>query len=40
MEKPYGFIANKNMMHNVLNVEMSTNYAKCTHHEMIMVQLD
>ena len=36
----YGFIAGKNILHNVLNVQMATNYARHTHKEMIMVQLD
>ena len=36
----YGFIAGKNILHNVLNVQMAANYARHTHKEMIMVQLD
>ena len=36
----YGFITCRNILHNVLNVQMATDYAQHTHQEMIMVQLD
>ena len=36
----YGFIAGRNKLHNVLNVQMTMDYARNTHHELIMVQLD
>ena len=36
----YGFIAGRNILHNVLNVQMATDYAQHTHQEMVMVQLD
>ena len=29
-----------NILHNVLNVQMAIDYARNTHQEMIMVQLD
>ena len=36
----YGFIAGKNILHNVLNVQMTMDYARNTYQELIMVQLD
>ena len=36
----YGFIAGRNILHNVLNVQMAMDYARNTHQELIMVQLD
>ena len=36
----YGFIAGRNILHNVLNVQMVMDYARRTHQELIMVQLD
>ena len=36
----YGFIAGRNILHNVLNVQMATDYARHTNQEVIMVQLD
>ena len=36
----YGFIACRNILHNVLNVEMAMDYARNTHQELIMAQLD
>ena len=34
----YGFIAGRNILHHVLNVQMAMDYARNTHQEMIMVQ--
>ena len=36
----YGFIAGRNILHNVLNVQITMDYARNTHQELIMVQLD
>ena len=36
----YGFIAGRNILHNVLNVQMSMDYARNTYQELIIVQLD
>ena len=36
----YGFIAGRKILHNVLNVQMATDYTQQTHQEMVMVQLD
>ena len=36
----YGFITGRNILHNVLNVQMATDYARHSHQEMVMVQLD
>ena len=36
----YGFITCRNILHNVLNVQMAIDYARHTHQEMVMVQLD
>ena len=35
----YGFIAGRNILHNVLNVQMPMDYARNTTQELIMVQL-
>ena len=35
----YGFIAGRNILHNVLNLQMAMDYARNTHQELIMVQL-
>ena len=36
----YGFIAGRNILHNVLNVQMAMDYARNSTQELIMVQLD
>ena len=36
----YGFITGRNILHSVLNVQMTINYARHTHQERVMVQLD
>ena len=36
----YGFIAGRNILHNVLNIQMAMDYDRNSHQEMIMVQLD
>ena len=33
----HGFIAGRNILHNVLNVQMGMDYARNTHQELIMV---
>ena len=35
-----GYIVGRNILHNVLNVQIAINYARHTHQDMIMVQLD
>ncbi|MCO5602437.1 hypothetical protein L7F22_056569 [Adiantum nelumboides] len=36
----YGFIKGRNILHNILNVQMGIDYAKKTKQEVVMVQLD
>ncbi|MCO5562139.1 hypothetical protein L7F22_015765 [Adiantum nelumboides] len=36
----YGFIRGRNILHNILNVQMGIDYAKKTKQEVVMVQLD
>ncbi|MCO5603299.1 hypothetical protein L7F22_057448 [Adiantum nelumboides] len=36
----YGFIKGRNILHNILNVQIGIDYAKKTNQEVVMVQLD
>jgi mannosylglycoprotein endo-beta-mannosidase len=36
----YGFIAGRDISHNILNVQLAIEFAKETNQEMVMLQLD
>ena len=36
----YGFIAGRDIMHNILNVQMAMDFAKESKQQIVMIQLD
>ena len=36
----YGFLEKRNILHNILNVQMAIDYAKKSKQELVLLQLD